>query len=105
MQVYKFILIGMAVWRLSSLLANEDGPFDVFARIRNLLGVKYRNEGGELGESFGTNWISKGIICTWCVSVWVGAIVALSLSDDFVTWLIHTLALSTTAIIIDSKLV
>lgn len=101
MQVYKFVLIGMAVWRLSSLLANEDGPFDVFARFRNLLGVEYDKN----GESFGTTWISKGIICTWCISVWVGAIVALSLSDDFITWLIHTLALSTTAIIIDSKLV
>ncbi len=101
MQVYKFILIGMAVWRLSSLLANEDGPFDVFARIRNLLGVQYDKN----NETFGTNWISKGIICVWCNSVWVAAFVAIYFSDDFATWLIHTFALSTTAIIIDSKLV
>lgn len=101
MQVYKFVLIGMAVWRLSSLLANEDGPFDVFAKLRNLLGVEYDKN----GESYGTTWISKGILCIRCNSIWVAAIVALSLSDDFATWLIHTLALSTTAIIIDSKLV
>lgn len=90
----------MAVWRLSSLLANEDGPFDIFARPRNLLGVKYDKN----NETYGTNWISKGIICIWCNSVWVAAFVALSLSDDFVIWLINTLALSTIAIIIDSKL-
>lgn len=101
MEVYKFILIGMAVWRLSSLLANEDGPFDLFARIRNAVGVKYNKE----SETYGTNWFSKGIICVWCNSIWVAGLVAIYFSDDFAIWLIHTLALSTTAIIVDSKLV
>jgi hypothetical protein len=34
---FRFMIAALAVWRLSHLLAAEDGPWDVIARIRRAL--------------------------------------------------------------------
>lgn len=69
----KTLALALVTWRLSSLLNREDGPFDIFARVRTLAGVEY----DVYSRPYGSNVISKGLICFWCVSIWVGGVVAL----------------------------
>lgn len=96
MELAVFIL---ATWRLSSLLAQETGPADVFARLRLALGVWY-DEGG---EPHGHNVAAQAVTCIWCVSVWVGAAFALAwyLWPAVAFWLAVPFALSTGAVIVD----
>lgn len=91
------ILIG-ATWRLTSLLVWEDGPFEVFARLRHLLGVRYDDR----SQSYGTNWLAKGVICPACASVWFGVLWAIAylLWRDS-AWIALPLALSAGAIALE----
>ncbi len=77
-----FFLLSLATWRVSYMLAREDGPFNrIFLRLRKAVGVVYQEEevvdeetGEEQIESSmtATNWLSEGLICMWCNSVWIG---------------------------------
>lgn len=69
--VFTFILLSLATWRISNLLIHEDGPLDVFARLRFLVGVKY----DEKSNTYGTNFVSILFSCIYCMSIWVGIIV------------------------------
>ena len=90
------LLVG-ATWRLSALLAYEDGPGRVFARVRERLGVAYDPH----GLPYGTNWLAKGVVCPWCNSVWFGAFWAVAYwLLPGVVWLALPLALSAGAIIV-----
>ena len=91
------ILIG-ATWRLTSLLVWEDGPVEVFARLRHRLGVRYDDQ----SLPYGTNWLAKGVICPACASVWFGILwaVAYLLWRDS-TWIALPFALSAGAIVLE----
>ncbi|HKF49741.1 MAG TPA: DUF1360 domain-containing protein [Terracidiphilus sp.] len=52
----------LAVWRLTHLLAAEDGPADLVVRLRKLL-----------GDSF----VGRMMDCFYCLSVWIAAPAAL----------------------------
>ncbi len=71
----RFVLVTLASWRISHLLVVEDGPWEVFARLRRRLGASAM---GRLMDCFG------------CVSVWVTAPFSLFLSrtvpDVFFCW-------------------
>jgi len=96
-----FVVISLSVWRISSLFAREDGPFDVFARIRSFAGVEYDKE----SEMFSTNGFSKGLICVWCNSVWFSAVGAVFVSGNVLEWIAYTLAMSAVAIMVESIVV
>lgn len=98
-----FIVLCFANWRISHMIAAEEGPANIFGRIRNWTGVRYDKN----GVPYGTNNLSRGILCVWCVSVWVGFLLAV-LVINYVT--VSTLAdavslpfaISTGAIIIEA---
>lgn len=92
------VVLALATWRLTSLLVWEDGPFEVFARLRHRLGVRY----DEASQMYGSNWFAKGVVCPACASVWFGALwaVAYFLWAD-VVWLALPLALSAGAIALE----
>jgi len=95
-RLFEVLVLGLATWRLASLLANEYGPFDVFARLRSFLGVVYNEH--SLPE--GSNWLAKGVICVLCNSVWIGTFwAALYFVWPDSWWLALPFALSTVAII------
>ena len=61
--------MGLAIWRLSSLLMKERGPFDLFVRVRKLIGVKHYDDGTPL--SYKDNFFGNLFSCCWCLSVWI----------------------------------
>jgi len=73
---FRFVIAALAVWRLSHLLAAEDGPWDIIVRIRRRLGT--------------TNW-GKLMDCFYCLSVWISIpfafFVVNGMLDRFIVWL------------------
>ena len=69
----------LATWRVTHLLASEDGPFDIIVRFRELLG---RSIAGKL------------IDCFKCLSLWIAAPAAVFVSRRPLEMLMCWLALS-----------
>lgn len=72
----RFVLAVLATWRVTHLLASEDGPADLIARLR-----------AHLGRSF----LGRLMDCFHCLSFWVAAPAALFVSrrplELLMTWL------------------
>ena len=93
MSLITFIIYALATWRLASLFADDQGPFDIFARFRYWAGER---------ERVGTNFFAKGLICVWCVSMWVSIIlVTLWILYPAFTLVMIPFALSAVACIIN----
>ena len=59
------LILTLATWRIASLLAIEDGPDQIFARLRHWAGVRYDQH----NQPYGENELAKGLLCLWCNSV------------------------------------
>jgi len=68
--VVSLLMLVLACWRLTSLLVEENGPFDIFAKFRHLIGIR-NIEGSK--TPYGTNVVAEMMSCLWCCSMWVGA--------------------------------
>jgi hypothetical protein len=75
----RLVLAVLATWRVTHLLAHEDGPADLIVRFRALLGNSFA---GRLMD------------CFYCLSLWIAAPMALFVSLKPVEWLMSWLALS-----------
>lgn len=94
----ELLILVMATWRLTSLLVWEDGPFDMFAKLRQFLGVRY----DETSQPYGSNWLAKGVLCPACASVWFGIFwAAMYLLWQDSVWIALPLALSAGAIVME----
>ena len=97
----KFLLSALAVWRLSSLLVREDGPLDVFLKIRSKAGVQF----DEYSNPKVTSVWSGILSCVWCCSVWVAFAVALiDRPGNFFEYFKRAMALSALTIFVDEVL-
>lgn len=76
---FRFLLAVLATWRVTHLLASEDGPGDLIVDLR----VK-------LGQS----WVGKLLDCFYCLSLWMAAPAALFVARDPVEWIFAWLATS-----------
>jgi hypothetical protein len=74
-----FLIAVLATWRVTHLLANEDGPADIIFRLRR-----------RLGDGF----IGSLMDCFNCMSIWVAAPLGLFVSMHPLNWLVSWLALS-----------
>ena len=83
---FRFALAALAVWRLTHLLAAEDGPWDLILRARRALGD--------------TIW-GKMLDCFNCLSLWIAAPTALFVSQQLLGWLFSWLALSGAACLLE----
>ncbi|MGO9340187.1 MAG: DUF1360 domain-containing protein [Terracidiphilus sp.] len=82
----KFTLAVLATWRVTHLLASEDGPADIIARFRALLG---QSLWGRLMDCFN------------CLSLWVAALAAFYLTRRVLDWLLVWLAISGAACLLE----
>jgi len=85
----RLALAVLAAWRVTHLLAAEDGPFDLVLKLRKQLGT---SAWGQLMD------------CPYCVSLWVAAPLALLLANDAVGWVLSMLALSGAVCIVEAAL-
>lgn len=67
------LLIGLAVWRVSRMLVHEEGPMDMFGRLRDFAGISYDENSNIIAE----NVLAKVLTCVDCTSVWVSFAFAL----------------------------
>ena len=95
-----FVVLCFTTWRISSLLAEEQGPYGLFEKLRHIAGVKY----SATSEPFGERELAKGLLCMWCNSVWVGGgVTILSGLVGLIPWsylLILPFALSAGSIVV-----
>jgi len=75
----RFLVCTLATWRVAHLLAYEDGPGDVFVRLRVKLG---------------SGFFGRLVDCFQCNSLWVSAVFALAVSRGATEWAIAWLGLS-----------
>ncbi len=91
------IILSLATWRLSILLSAEDGPYKIFNKLRIRIGIHY------IGERVNTRTeLAELFSCTWCLSIWIGAIasVAYYYLREPIVWIVLPLAMSAAAIIV-----
>ena len=65
--------IALATYGLSWLLVNASGPGDIIGKLRDLMGVRYT----EQGERYAVRWTGDLFNCIICLSVWVGVLMAI----------------------------
>ena len=92
-----FFYLALGAWRLASLVANEDGPWHIFKRIRQQAEqwCKQYKFCSDLG-------LYELFSCEWCNSIWIGTGLTLLYLwlGDAILYIAMPLALSTVAIII-----
>ena len=81
-----FPILVLGVWRVTHLLAAEDGPGDVVAKLR-----------GAAGSGF---W-GRLLDCFYCLSLWVAVPFAFALGTAWPEWIFLWLALSGAAILLE----
>jgi hypothetical protein len=84
----RFLIAALARWRITHLLAKEDGPADLIVRARTRL------EGG---------FLSKLMDCFYCLSFWVAAPLALFVASGLLDGVLVWLALSGAACLLEGK--
>ncbi len=82
----RFVLSILATWRITHLLAKEDGPADLVVRFRARLG---------------SGLVGKLMDCFECLSLWVAMPVAFFVSRGAVDLLLTWLALSGVACLLE----
>jgi hypothetical protein len=86
MEIYRFVLGILCVWRITHLFHAEDGPGELIAKLRKRAGD------GLWGRSMD---------CFYCLSLWVAVPFAIWLGGDLRELLLLWLALSAGAILIE----
>ncbi len=82
----RFVVAVLATWRVTHLLANEDGPADLVARWRARLGSAFL---GQLAD------------CFQCLSLWVAVPMAFPVSRTLRGWPFVWLAVSGAACLLE----
>lgn len=101
MTLVEFLVLGLATWRTSSLLAEESWPWDVGDKLRRAIGVRYDEE----SFPYGKNELARQVMCVWCITPWVGLVWTVAwLLWPRVTFVVALpLALSTVAVVMNAR--
>src|ERR1035438_2749206 len=86
MRAYSLVLGILAVWRVTHLLNGEDGPWEIFVRLRKLAGAGFW---GELLD------------CFYCLSLWIYLPFATLLGKEWLERVLLWLAFSGGAILLE----
>jgi len=86
MRFYWLIIGTFSVWRVTHLLAAEDGPWQLMVRLRR-----------RAGEGF----FAELLDCFYCLSIWIAAPVAMLIGEGWREWILLWLGLSGSAIVLE----
>ena len=75
----KFLIAVLAIWRISHLISNEDGPFDVVIKFRKL---------------FGQGFFGDLLDCFYCLNLWVSIPFVFLFTNRWLSGVVIWLALS-----------
>ena len=84
--IWRFSLSALALWRVTHLLAEEDGPWDLVVRLRARLGA---------------NFVGRLMDCFFCLSLWLSLPLAIWLSNGWIGLLLYWQALSGAACLLE----
>lgn len=103
MTLVGFVILSLATWRMASLLEKENGPFDVFLKIRKAFGIVYDDSDNIvlIPETF----FAQAISCVWCNSIYIGVFwtVMFLFLGNLSLFLALPFALSSGAILADKR--
>jgi hypothetical protein len=87
-----FVVLVFAVYRLSHLIAKDDGPWRFIHGIRELVLNKYGYD----------SWQADGIHCTLCLSIWFSIPAAFCMKpENIVIGFVYWMAIACGALIIE----
>ena len=86
--VVSFLVCALATWRLTHLIVEEDGPFDLIAHLR-----------ARLGDS----QLGRAMDCFYCSSLWLALPVSFAISRTPLDWLFAWLAVSGAACLFEQS--
>ena len=96
LNLLEFVVYALATWRVSSLLVDEAGPFRMFIRLREWVGITHDADDN---VAMIPDRLLPGILsCVWCVSIWVGLFWTLMYFVPYSLYLALPFALSAAAI-------
>jgi hypothetical protein len=89
------LLASLAIWRVSHMIAHEDGPFDIFGNLRERAGAVYYPtedlwvvDESDNGKRKELGWL---LTCPLCISIWIaiipGVYMALQGENGILWWL------------------
>jgi hypothetical protein len=87
------LLAILACYRVSELIAIDDGPYKVFSRLRQGLGRRAALEQRWNKEGVWSN-LAELVQCPYCIGVWVAALFALLLAGDVKEFLLMWLGIA-----------
>jgi hypothetical protein len=77
--IIEFSLSALALWRVTHLFSQEDGPFDLVLKFRKL---------------FGQGFFGSLLDCFYCLSLWLAIPFVIWLCNEWISGIITWLALS-----------
>jgi hypothetical protein len=77
--IVSFCVCSLAIWRITHLFSQEDGPFDSIIKFRKL---------------FGQGFFGSLLDCFYCLSLWISIPFAILICHNLVQGIIVWLALS-----------
>ena len=79
------LIATLATYRVVRIILIEDGPFNVFVKLRGRLDPDART------------WLGRGMQCVWCLSFWVAPALVVLATDTIGFLLVSGLAVSALA--------
>ena len=86
MDLLRFVVAALATWRVTHLLAYEDGPADMFVRVR---------------KKIRTHFLAELMDCFQCMSLWIAAPFGWYMSGKPLEWIVTWLGLSGAACLLE----
>ena len=86
------IVNGLATYAIATMIQDTDGPFDVFLRLRKLVGIvyvpvyNYEDVQVDIIEEIGDRPLAKLLACFWCTATWIALIGATVLYSYIEYW-------------------
>ncbi len=70
------VIIVLAIWRVTRLVGDprEAGPYNLLDKMRTKVGIVYN----EFSVLEGENEFARGLVCVYCLSVWLGILAAIA---------------------------